>query len=49
MSIDVPTMDENEKKSEKDPDNEFVMFDSYEEDEYNRYAVYWFFFMYVWH
>ena len=43
---DVPAMDENEKKGEEDPDNEFVMFDndSGEEGEYDdRYAVYSFF------
>ena len=47
MSIDVPALDENEKKGEEYPDNEFVMFDSDsdEEDEYDdRYAVYSFFF-----
>ena len=42
MSIDLPAMNENEKKGEEDPDNGFVMpdNDSDEEDEYDDgYAV----------
>ena len=46
MSIDVPAMNENEKKGEEDPDNEIVMpdNDSDEEDKYDDgHAEYYFF------